>query len=69
MRRCSFLPGCYARRGQFSAVPDDRQQLGVAATGGLIYGVATCEFEGCKAVFGVPLVLIGGGALFLLGRD
>lgn len=43
--------------------------LGVAAIGGLVYGVATCEFAGCKAVFGVPLVLIGGGALFLLGRD
>ena len=43
--------------------------LGVAATAGLIYGVATCEFPGCKAVFGVPLVLIGGVALFALGRD
>lgn len=43
--------------------------LAVAATGGLVYGVATCEFPGCKAVFGVPLVLIGGAALFLLGRD
>lgn len=43
--------------------------LVVAAAGGLVYGVATCEFEGCKAVFGVPLVLIGGGSLFLLGRD
>lgn len=43
--------------------------LGVAAVGGLVYGVATCEFAGCKAVFGVPLVLIGGGALFMLGRD
>lgn len=43
--------------------------LGVAVTAGLIYGVATCEFEGCRAVFGVPLVLIGGSALFLLGRD
>jgi hypothetical protein len=41
--------------------------LGVAAMGGLAYGVATCEFPGCRAVFGVPLVLIGGGALFLLG--
>lgn len=61
------------------ADPDDRSGsivasaavigLAVAATAGLIYGVATCEFEGCKAVFGVPLVLIGGGALFLLGRD
>jgi hypothetical protein len=29
----------------------------------------TSEFAGCKAAFGVPLVLIGGGALFLLGRD
>ena len=37
--------------------------LGVAATAGLVYGAATCEFEGCKAVFGVPLVLIGGGVL------
>ena len=43
--------------------------LGVAAIGGLVYGAATCDFAGCKAVFGVPLVLIGGGALFLLGRD
>lgn len=43
--------------------------LGVAAIGGLVYGVATCEFAGCKAVFGLPLVLIGGGALFMLGRD
>lgn len=43
--------------------------LGLAATGGLVYGVATCEFPGCKAVFGVPLVLIGTSALFLLGRD
>lgn len=43
--------------------------LGVAATGGLVYGVATCKFEGCKAVFGVPLVLIGVGALFVLARD
>jgi hypothetical protein len=43
--------------------------LSVAAVGGLVYGVATCEFPGCKAVFGVPLVLVGGGALFLLGRD
>jgi hypothetical protein len=41
----------------------------VAIAGGLGYGVATCEFPGCKAVFGVPLVLIGGSALFLLGRD
>ena len=43
--------------------------LAVAATGGLVYGVATCEFPGCKAVFGVPLVLFGTSALFLLGRD
>jgi len=43
--------------------------LGAAAAGGLVYGLATCEFAGCKAVFGVPLVLIGGGALFALGRD
>ena len=43
--------------------------LGVAAAGGLVYGLATCEFAGCKAVFGVPLVLIGGAALFALGRD
>lgn len=40
--------------------------LAAAATAGLVYGVVTCEFEGCKAVFGVPLVFIGGGALFLL---
>jgi hypothetical protein len=43
--------------------------LTVAATGGLVYGVATCEFAGCKAVFGVPLVFIGGAVLFSLGRD
>jgi len=43
--------------------------LGVGATGGLVYGVAVCDFPGCKAVFGVPLVFIGGAALFLLGRD
>lgn len=43
--------------------------LGVAALGGLGYGVATCEFAGCEVVFGVPLVLIGGTALFALGRD
>ena len=43
--------------------------LGVAATGGLVYGVATCSFPGCKAVFGVPLVFIGGAALFMLGKD
>jgi hypothetical protein len=43
--------------------------LGVAAVSGLVYGVATCEFPGCQAVFGVPLVLIGGAALFMLGRD
>jgi hypothetical protein len=43
--------------------------VGVAAVGGLVYGVATCDFPGCKAVFGVPLVFIGGAALFALGRD
>ena len=43
--------------------------LGVAAVGGLVYGIATCEFPGCKYVFGVPLVFIGGAALFALGRD
>lgn len=43
--------------------------LGLAAAGGLVYGVATCEFPGCKAVFGVPLVLVGTFSLFLLGRD
>lgn len=43
--------------------------LSVGAVGGLVYGVATCKFPGCKAVFGVPLVLVGGGMLFLLGRD
>ncbi len=43
--------------------------LVVAGAGGLVYGIATCEFEGCKAVFGVPLALIGAGSLFLLGRD
>jgi hypothetical protein len=43
--------------------------LVVAATGGLVYGLATCEFAGCKAVFGVPLVAVGGLALFSLGRD
>jgi hypothetical protein len=40
--------------------------LGGAAIGGLVYGVATCEFEGCRAVFGVPLVLVGGALLFAL---
>jgi hypothetical protein len=40
--------------------------LAAAATVGLVYGVATCEFEGCEAVFGVPLVLVGGALLFLL---
>ena len=43
--------------------------LGVAAVGGLVYGIATCEFAGCKYVFGVPLVFVGGAALFMLGRD
>ena len=43
--------------------------LALAAAGGLVYGVATCEFPGCKAVFGVPLVLIGGGLLFVLVGD
>jgi len=41
----------------------------VAATGGLIYGGATCDFPGCKVVFGGPLLLLGGAALFTLGRD
>jgi hypothetical protein len=69
------LPDHKARK----ADPDDQSSsivasvvvigLGVGVIGGLIYGVATCEFEGCRAVFGVPLVLIGGGALFLLGSD
>ena len=40
--------------------------LGVAAVGGLAYGAATCDFPGCKAVFGVPLVLIGTAALVIL---
>jgi hypothetical protein len=40
--------------------------LGAAAIGGLIYGVATCEFEGCRAVFGVPLVFVAGGVAFAL---
>ena len=43
--------------------------LAVAATGGLIYGGATCDFPGCKVVFGGPLLLLGGAALFTLGRD
>jgi hypothetical protein len=37
-----------------------------SAISGLSYGIATCEFEGCKAVFGLGLVLIGGAALFAL---
>jgi hypothetical protein len=41
----------------------------VAAIGGLVYGVATCDFPGCRAVFGVPLVFVGGGLVLLLGRD
>jgi hypothetical protein len=40
--------------------------LAAAAAVGLVYGAATCEFEGCKAVFGVPLVLVAGGVLFVL---
>jgi hypothetical protein len=43
--------------------------LGVAAVGGLIYGIAACDFPGCKYVFGVPLVFIGAGALFMVSRD
>jgi hypothetical protein len=43
--------------------------VALAAAGGLVYGVATCEFPGCKAVFGVPIVLVGGGALFVLVGD
>lgn len=43
--------------------------LATAAVGGLVYGVATCEFPGCEAVFGVPLVLVGGAALFVLASD
>jgi hypothetical protein len=43
--------------------------LSVAAVGGLVYGLATCEFPGCKAVFGVPLIFGGGALLFTLGRD
>ena len=43
--------------------------LGVAAIGGLAYGAGTCDFAGCKVVFGVPLVLIGGGLLFVLIGD
>jgi hypothetical protein len=43
--------------------------LGAAAVGGLVYGIATCDFPGCRAVFGVPLVFVGGAALFALGRD
>jgi hypothetical protein len=41
----------------------------VAALGGLVYGVATCDFPGCKAVFGVPLVFVAGGMVLMLGRD
>ncbi|HEY5937592.1 MAG TPA: hypothetical protein VIU61_23255 [Kofleriaceae bacterium] len=40
--------------------------LATAAVGGLAYGAATCDFPGCKAVFGVPLVLIGTAALVIL---
>lgn len=43
--------------------------IAAAAAGGLIYGLATCEFPGCKAVFGVPVVLVAGGALFVLVGD
>lgn len=67
------------RKAVKEAEPEDRSGsaltaivvagLGVAATGGLIYGVATCEFPGCKVVFGLPLALFGATALLLLGRD
>lgn len=40
--------------------------LAVAAVGGLAYGTATCEFAGCKAVFGVPLGVITAAGLLLL---
>jgi hypothetical protein len=43
--------------------------LVVGGTAGLIYGDATCSFAGCKALFTVPLVFIGGAVLFALGRD
>ena len=43
--------------------------IGLGAIGGLVYGVAACKFPGCRAVFGVPLVFVGAGMLFLLGRD
>ena len=38
--------------------------LAVGAIGGLVYGAATCEFEGCEVVFGVPLVIVAGGLTF-----
>jgi hypothetical protein len=40
--------------------------LGVAAgiSAGLVYGLVACDFPGCKAVFGVPLALVGGATLF-----
>jgi len=67
------------QRRAVEARPDDQSRsivasvvvvgLAAAAIGGLGYGAATCDFPGCKAVFGVPLVLIGGSLLFLLGRD
>lgn len=43
--------------------------LGLAAIGGLAYGVAACDFPGCRAVFGVPIVFVAGAGLFALGRD
>jgi hypothetical protein len=43
--------------------------IAVAAAGGLVYGIATCDFPGCKYVFGVPVVFLAGAALIYFGRD
>ena len=43
--------------------------IGLAAAGGLVYGVAACDFAGCQYVFGVPIVFLAGAALIWFGRD
>jgi len=43
--------------------------VAVAAAGGLVLGAATCDFPGCKYVFGVPIVFLAGAALIYFGRD
>jgi hypothetical protein len=43
--------------------------VGTVAVGALVYGAATCDFAGCRYVFGVPLVFVGAAALFLVSRD